>query len=463
MKRFSEQLHTKSKTIKLSSAEKAQLQERLVSYMEYHPLPAHLKTHKKSASKAAISNEAFATVSIPFAWLFKSSAVVAAFVLLVVPFMAERSVPGDSLYAVKVHLNEEVRSTLTFDTVQKVEWETERVNRRIAEARLLASEGRLTEEVEAEVAQAVRTHTQNAQREIAVLRETDVEGATIASIAFDSTLEAQATSLKGDEEEVDTLELDDTTAPAKKNTNLIAEAVDESRALNEKPNASSTPSYEKLMARVEIGTTRMYELRDSIAQKDTAAYANITRRIEDIERSITSAIEKSADSKTESQQILIDVLQRSQKLIVFMTDLEVSQTVDIDELVPMVLTTEEEREKTTAYNTELNFKLEQIQNTVASASSTTADTKEKVAKGLEDIAALRVEMQTAAGFIAYKTLVTEAIEIVNDSLKLLEQKTVIAPVSETPVVPPATTTASTSPQANATSTATTTATSSVDA
>jgi hypothetical protein len=464
MKRFSEQLHTKSQSIKLSSAEKAQLQERLVSYMEYHPLPAHLKTTNKS--KSLVTNDSFTTINIPLGWLFKSSAVAAAFVLLIVPFMAERSVPGDSLYAVKVQFNEEVRSTLTFDTVQKVEWETERVNRRIAEARLLKSEGRLTEKVEAQVAQAVLTHTQNAQREIALLRETDADEATIASIAFYSTLEAQATSLQeepSEAKETDEFNSASTSTTVKKDQNLIANAVAESRAFNEKPDASTTPSYEKLMARVEIGTTRMYELRGSIADKDSQAYVGITRRIEDIERSILLAIEKSTDSKSDSQQILIDVLQRSQKMIVFMTDLQVSQTVNIDELVPVVLTSEEATASREAYNAELDAKLEQIQVNLEQSVTLSLDVREKVAKGLADIAVLRETMLTTSEFLAYKALVTEAIEIATDSLKVIEVKGIANTVNLVPE-DASSTTASTSKSTTATSTATTTtATSSIDA
>ena len=174
MKKFSEQLHKKSTSVKLQKSEKTELRERLVSYMEYHPLPAELQgqkvSKKKTAPKAMPFNEAYTNISIPFFKIFKASAVMAVLVLIVLPFAAERAVPGDTLYAIKVEFNEELRSTLIFNSFQKVEWETERLNRRIAEARLLESEGRLTEEVGAEVAEAVRTHTDNVKREIEVLR-----------------------------------------------------------------------------------------------------------------------------------------------------------------------------------------------------------------------------------------------------------------------------------------------------
>ena len=123
------------------------------------------------------------------------------------------------------------------------------MNRRIAEARLLESEGRLTDEVEAEVAQAVRTHTQNAQREIENLREFDAEEAAIASIEFDSNLEAQAASFKEEEAEMESgvtaVAVRSMDRPAKQE-NLIAAAVDESRALNMQPVISTTPSFAKL-------------------------------------------------------------------------------------------------------------------------------------------------------------------------------------------------------------------------
>jgi hypothetical protein len=429
MKRFSEQFHTKSKSVSMTQAEKQELRERLVSYMEYHPLPAELKSVKKSsaAAKTPVLNEAFKTVSLPFSLIFKSSAVAAALVMVVVPFMAEQSVPGDTLYAVKVQFNEEVRGTLTFDSYQKVEWETQRVNRRIAEARLLESEGRLTDEVEAEVAQAVRTHTQNAQREIENLREFDAEEATIASIEFDSNLEAQAASLKEDDDE----QIDETAVAMRsvrggvKTESLIAAAVDESRALNEQPTASTTPSFAKLSARVEQNTTRMYELSDKLESLNPKTKTDVARRIEDIERSVEEAIVESTNDEQVAREILVDVLKRTQKLIVFMTDLEVSDTVDIEELVPVVLTDSEEVEMTASYKAELETQQEAILKALETIDmEEESDIIEKIESGLSTIATRREQMEGALSFKEVKLYAKEAIELADDLLLLLEQTTV---------------------------------------
>jgi hypothetical protein len=432
MKRFSEQFHTKSKSVTLSSAEKAQLRERLVSYMEYHPLPAELKSAKKAsvASKSPVLNETFKMISLPFSMIFKSSAIAAAFVLVLVPFMAEQSVPGDTLYAVKVQFNEEVRSTLMFDSYQKVEWETRLVNRRIAEARLLESEGRLTDEVEAEVAQAVRTHTQNAQKEIEIMRGLDADEATIASIEFDSNLEAQAASLKGDAvEEGSQLSMAATTEL--KPVNLIANAVDESRALTEQPTASTTPSYAKLIARVEQNTTRMYELSDKLVSLNPNTKENVARRIQDIERSVEKAIEKSQENESEAQDILIDVLKRTQKLIVFMTDFEVSDTIDIEELVPVVLTSDEEVAEITVYKKEIVQKRADI-DALLNETEKNSDFTDKIENGLGKIDALVIAINESTTFSEIKAYAIEAIALADDMQLLLESDSAVGTGTEVP-------------------------------
>ncbi|MCA9359045.1 hypothetical protein KC926_02460 [Candidatus Kaiserbacteria bacterium] len=430
MKKFSEQLHKKAQSVKLQTAEKNELRERLVSYMEYHPLPAEMKSSApKKVSAPDLFTEAFTSFQIPFAAIFKSSAVAAAVVLVVVPFMAERSVPGDTLYAVKVQFNEEIRSTLTFDSYQKVEWETERLNRRIAEARLLANEGRLTEEVEAEVAKAVQTHTENAQREIEVLRAEDEDEATMASIALDTTLEVQSNSLKS-VEATDLIESDDELEVSSKPANLIADAIDKSRSESEARNASTTlPAYGKLMARVEQNTTRVYELLDSLKKvTDPAQLADVTRRIEDIERAIAETITLSAEDEMQARQDLIGVLQRTQRLIVFMTELEVSAVVDIETLVPVVLTNEEELVIKNDHTEKVALKLEKIKSSAVLVEDD--QVSEKVDFAIEKISNLSEQMASSSTFANFKSLSGEAIALANDTLIILEKNVVPKAVEE---------------------------------
>lgn len=73
-------------------------------------------------------------------WLFQKLPLSVMAVLLAVllgvgtAVAAEGSVPGDFLYPVKVHINEEIRETLTLRTENKADFELERAERRALEA-----------------------------------------------------------------------------------------------------------------------------------------------------------------------------------------------------------------------------------------------------------------------------------------------------------------------------------------
>lgn len=439
MKKFSQQLQKKAtSTVTLQAAERRELRERVVSYMEYHPLPATTQAKTPLKQSSSVIAEPFTMVAFPFHTIFKYGTLAAVFVFIAVPYLAQNTVPGDALYAVKVQFNEELRSILTFDSVEKVEWETERLNRRLAEARLLANEGRLTEVVEAEVAAAVRTHTESAKREIAVLRTKDADEATIASIALDTTLEVQAAALKGNGETVALMALQDEESVAAKTTNnLIAEAIDASRESNVQAEASSTlPAYVKLMARVEQNTTRMYELRDVLAEAvSTEELAGVTRRIEDVERSIQEVILLAETDEQAARQLLVEVLQRSQRVIVYINEAVVAKTVDIDTLVPVVLTSEEEKMQIASTTAMLIEKM----NHIASTTDTITDERiiEKVRAGEQIINSLMAQMASSSEqYEAFVLFATEATVIADDLLMLMQNnQTQSAAEDPEPIVP----------------------------
>jgi len=251
MKRFSEQLNKKAKSIRLKAAEKRDLRDRLVSYMEYHPLPSSMK---QKVDETISLEQSVKTIHVSGLRFLQWSGVMVAIFTLVVPYAAERAVPGDTLYAVKVHLNEEVRSTLARSSYEKIVWETELLNRRIAEARLLANEGRLTEETETMVADAVRTHSDNAKKEIENLKQTDKDEAVLASIQLDTALDVQTTSLRNS---------DHASTTEGMSVTKIATVLEESQSDESSDIAvEDLPSYERLMGQVEIESTRAQAGRD---------------------------------------------------------------------------------------------------------------------------------------------------------------------------------------------------------
>lgn len=334
MKRFSEQLNKQALQIKMTALERRELRERLVSYVEYHPLPESVRTAGNVQKSPLLSGETFELVSI-----FNIGKYVGAFatlILLVVPLVAERTVPGDVLYPVKVQFNEEIRGTLTLSPYEKVAWETTRLERRIAEARLLASEGRLTPEVEAEVVAAVRTHSDAAHKEIESIRETDGAEAAIAEIALASALDVQSEMLANITHDTTTTESPDGAVA------LLAGAVAEVRSAAGDVSTNEALSYEKLMARLEIETTTAQELFTSIAgAASDEERSDIDRRLGALGRVIAEARAHSEHDSPDVLAKLTDAFSDTRKLISFMADIDVRAHVAINDLVPVVQTAEE--------------------------------------------------------------------------------------------------------------------------
>lgn len=104
---------------------------------------------------------------IPSYFMIKPRAMSYALVTLVLlvttvgtSFAAEKAVPGDLLYPIKVSVNEPVVGLLAIDPVSKAVWEVKKAERRLAEAQTLASEGRLTEDKRIEIENRFNEHSE---------------------------------------------------------------------------------------------------------------------------------------------------------------------------------------------------------------------------------------------------------------------------------------------------------------
>ncbi|MEY2665019.1 MAG: hypothetical protein RLZZ480_124 [Candidatus Parcubacteria bacterium] len=441
MKRFSEQLHSQARSVKLQANEKQALRERVVSYMEYHPMPESVTKRVPSPVKM-VSMPGYNMVQIPFSILIKWSVAVSAFVLVVLPMLAERSMPGDSLYAVKVRFNEEVRSTLTLNSYEKVEWETERLNRRIAEARLLASEGKLTDEVEADIAAAVKEHTQIVQAEISELREKDADQATLASIELSTTLELQSASLQ--EEGNTTLALAVSEAASDNPAQMVVDVINESLSAQEDiVDAAAIPAYDKIMARVEMNTTRAYELLTSLhLSTEDQLQHDITRRLEDVSRTIEAAKVRKTDNESEASELLLNALERTQKLIVYMSDVEGNRGIALESVVSIILTEEESQREFERLSAEINHKKELL---VAAKPELSLEAVEKVTYTLSIVADNEAKNASSTSASESLSRAKESDAVLSDMLLLVKAEgvTPVLPTVEMPApVTEASTTAS---------------------
>ena len=71
---------------------------------------------------------------------------------------AEGALPGDILYPIKVHVNEEMRATLAVSPKAKADWAVDRAERRLEEAATLALSGELNEVTRAEIDTGLDEH-----------------------------------------------------------------------------------------------------------------------------------------------------------------------------------------------------------------------------------------------------------------------------------------------------------------
>ena len=327
MKQFAQQLKKRSESVKMTMEERSQLRERVLSFMEYHPLPGSQAVDLRSL---AVSRSR--SMQIPNAWLWgRLAGGFAVLMLIVLPTLAEDALPGDTLYPIKVRFNEELKGAFNSSPYAKIEWETERMERRLAEAQVLAEAGRLTPEAEAEVANAIKQHSDAAKSNIEAIRVSDNDEAVMAEIALSSALEVSA-------EVLTSRNLDSASS-----TPLLSGAVSEARASLALTN--NEVSYDKIFSRLETETTRAHEYLGTLGQTiTTSEKGDIDRRLRDIKtKTEAAAIMKETDQSAAVKQ-LAEALGSTRKLISFMTNLEVRRNVTVEELVPLAPTEEERKE-----------------------------------------------------------------------------------------------------------------------
>lgn len=319
-----------ARKITLSARERELLRNRLLSYMEYHPL--RMPMPRRRTTTASYAQRLVASFGIRAAHLRSAAGALALLFFIAVPVAAERALPGDALYSVKVRVNENVRSQLTFSPYARVEWESERMERRIAEARALARAGNLTPERERAIAATVRTHTATFQQQLAELREHDAAGAALAEIALDSALDVQFVALASETERYATSTMLHSTSSSP--VASLEEAVREMRAGSAAFDEHTAPSYERLRAHVEENMTRLRALL-AVALHDDAQRGDVEQRIAQLEADIEAAhASYEAGEGREAALLMRDTLSATQKLVAFMGDIDLRSSISLDKLIP---------------------------------------------------------------------------------------------------------------------------------
>ncbi len=151
-------IFTRTEVSSLTTEEKLTMREKLRAYIALRPI----RSQKLFGFVRTRYARKFVAVSATVCSLLLSAAGVS--------YAAEGAMPGDTLYPVKVHVNEEVHAVLLVTAKDRANWEAARAERRLAEAETLQSSGRLQPRTSENLAVQFRAHAANAERKMAALR-----------------------------------------------------------------------------------------------------------------------------------------------------------------------------------------------------------------------------------------------------------------------------------------------------
>lgn len=203
MKHF-KQLVEEAKKLTLSQAEKTDIKDQLVLFMR-NTVNANVRTAELTrlhSRRSMLSNIQFTPLNnlrskLPSVFnrvnIFKPMPILIAILLLVsggASFAAEKSLPGDALYPVKVYVNEEVRGWATLSEEAKANWDAALANRRLNEAEQLASESRLDAETRAQLEANFQAHSDRVQARIEKFEDKKADRAAEIISNFNTSLNA---------------------------------------------------------------------------------------------------------------------------------------------------------------------------------------------------------------------------------------------------------------------------------
>lgn len=188
---------------------------------------------------------------------------------------AEQSLPGDTLYPVKISVNEEIQSAFAFSDEARAEFETKRAERRLEEASRLSKEGRLNAETRVELETQLATHIQNAESRVAKLKARGrAENSSHIETKLETSLSAYADILS----EVDGDVLVATSS--KLETRSFIKTIKEKAVrVKDRRNEMDNDVHNSYRSKVEIRSSSEQNAHEDSARVDTEN--NIRVRIED--------------------------------------------------------------------------------------------------------------------------------------------------------------------------------------
>jgi hypothetical protein len=184
-----------ARMVSLSDTQRTRMRECLVTYMEYRPI--------RTTTPAPES--ALRTVCATFGHVFPlrlthlSGAALVALLLIGsttgASFAAGDALPGETLYHVKIEVNERLEGMFARSPEARASWESARIARRLQEVGTLVQQGRLGTELGDTARTLLKKHAEQALASVATLESTDPVRAARISGKMADMLSANETAL----------------------------------------------------------------------------------------------------------------------------------------------------------------------------------------------------------------------------------------------------------------------------
>lgn len=183
------------KSEKLSENERIQMRNVLRSVMAENPVQESGGFTRYETVLSYFNSSALRPVGFAFALVLV--------VGIGTTYASETSLPGDPLYVIKVGFTEPMQGVLYVSPVEKAEWNTELLSRRLEEAAMLASKGNLNDSARASIENQIAIKAHDVNESVQRLKATDI--GVVAAASVESDLEA---SLVGHERVLTGLSID---------------------------------------------------------------------------------------------------------------------------------------------------------------------------------------------------------------------------------------------------------------
>jgi hypothetical protein len=171
MKTIEEQLNMLQKTV-MNTEEKGAVRGALLSYMQENPAVVR---------KPEDSRLQYRTSNVNNSLINKKNMTLAIIVALLLgggtSFAAENSLPGDVLYPIKIHVNENVQELVAVSDEAEAKVQAKLAERRLEEVEKLAADGKLTAETSADLRLRFEEHAEKSKEHRGKVEEGEDEDA----------------------------------------------------------------------------------------------------------------------------------------------------------------------------------------------------------------------------------------------------------------------------------------------